>query len=120
MERRVTRKDPLRLELVGQSGARYRYGETDFHREFYVGTPGNFVVLRARTDGTDVIYAGTHHDLFRLPEIILGRAFQDHQATHVMVRINLDANERSAEQQDIIAAYTPIMNRDPSNDIEPD
>lgn len=120
MEWRVTRKYPLRLELVGQSGARYRYSETDYQREFYVGAPGNFVVLRARTDGTDVIYAGTHHDLFRLPETILARAIQDHQSTHVMVRINLDVSERNAEQQDIIAAYKPIMNRASGGSAEPD
>jgi hypothetical protein len=99
------------IELVGQSGRRYTYYIYPIGTEFN-SVPGNYVFARKESDGYHLIYVGETGDLSaRFDNHHKMGCIRRHSATHILVhRSSEDDAVRRAEEDDIIARYSPPCN----------
>ena len=94
------------LDLKGASGALYRF------RIWPEGAPhlpiaGNYVFLKAEPEGFTVLLVGATNDLSqarRAWEKVAQRG-----ATHAFTRLTVARATRTAEHEDLVAAYNPLV-----------
>ncbi len=97
------------LELVGASGARYRYAAAVGHLS---PAGGNFAIVQAHDDGSwDLLRLGETHSLATEAIIECGKAATEHgSAVRLFVRLNISNRTRNEELTDLQAAYSPLLN----------
>lgn len=97
-------------EIVGKSGARYRYNELEEDR-FLPPAGANFVIARITKEGATVVFAGETDNLasqsWRGP---LQKARETYRDAHMLTRLNVTRAVREAEKSDLVAQHQPPMN----------
>lgn len=98
------------LDLIGASGLTYRYMASD-GRLSPMG--GNFALVRDLTDGAwELLFAGVAESLSDGADTIHGEAVKEHgAAVRLYTRLNVANRTRQEEQDDIVQAYSPPMNK---------
>ena len=95
------------IELKGASGAVYRYKLAE-DADPRTTIAGNFIYLDAQ--GV-VVFAGETNNLVGSTER-WSEAVTRHGAATLYTRLNVSGASRAEEHADIIAAISPVMNRD--------
>lgn len=99
-------------ELLGKSGARYRYTPLEEDR-FLPSQAANFVIARVSKDGSAaLIYAGETDNLASQAwRDALAKARADYPGAKILTRLNVTRAIREAERNDLIEEHQPPMNR---------
>ena len=97
------------LELVGASGARYRYTAAAGQLS---PAGGNFAIVSTRADGSwDLLRLGETDSLAAEALLERDKALAEHgSAVRLFVRLNISSRLRSEELLDLLAAYSPLLN----------
>jgi hypothetical protein len=99
-------------ELLGASGARYRYLPLEEDR-FLPSQAANFVIARVAKDGSaSLIFAGETDNLANQAwRDTLAKARADYPGAKILTRLNVTRAIREAERNDLIEQHQPPMNR---------
>ena len=99
-------------ELLGASGARYRYLPLEEDR-FLPSQAANFVIARVAKDGSaSLIYAGETDNLANQAwRDTLAKARADFPGAKILTRLNVTRAIREAELGDLIEQHQPPMNQ---------
>jgi hypothetical protein len=98
-------------EIVGKSGARYRYTPLEEDR-FLPSQAANYVIARVTKEGASVIYAGQTDNLASQSwRDTLAKARADYPGAKILTRLNVTRAIREAEMGDLIEQHQPPMNR---------
>ncbi|WP_293682749.1 hypothetical protein [uncultured Phenylobacterium sp.] len=94
------------LDLKGASGATYRF-RVWVDGASHLPVAGNYVFLKVEPDSLQVLLVGATNDLSQArlewPKVAaLG-------ATHVFTRLNVARAVRTAEHEDLVAGYKPVL-----------
>lgn len=94
------------LDLVGASGSVYRFRLFNAESEL-PATAGNFVCVRARPEGHEIVCCGTTRSLLRAGSAwkVAGRRAE----TELYLRLNVSRAARDGEHEDIVAAAQPML-----------
>ena len=99
------------IELAGVSGSIYRYSELESGRVL-LPAGANYVIVYTALAGLEVLYAGETENLaeegWRGILAAIQKQFAD---ARLMTRLNVSGATRRAEQEDLISAYAPVLNR---------
>jgi hypothetical protein len=99
------------IDLVGQSGAHYRYQTLDDKR-FLPPAGANFVLAEVKGRETKIVYVGETDNLAeQVWRGTLERARETFAKAQVLVRLNVTRAVRQAEQADLIEAHQPPLNQ---------
>ncbi len=99
------------IELAGVSGSIYRYSELEPGRVL-LPAGANYVIVYAATTGVEVLFAGETENLAEESwRGILSAIQKQFPSARVMTRLNVSGATRRAEQEDLISAYAPVLNR---------
>jgi len=103
------------IDVRGASGAVYRFA---LFREGRPLSPmgGNFLYVRERADGYDIVMAGEGQNLLTDALARWREAEKAHGAAHLFTRLNIAERIRQQEHFDIVEAARPVMNPPPSED----
>ena len=99
------------IEIVGKSGALYRYTSLDEER-ILPPAGANYVICKPAGKGVDILYAGETDSLARLAwRDVLAKARDVYgPEADVLTRLNVRSAVRVAEQEDLIEEHQPPMN----------
>jgi hypothetical protein len=99
-------------ELLGKSGACYRYTPLEEDR-FLPSQAANYVIARVGKDGgASLIFAGETDNLASQSwREALARARADYPGAKILTRLNVTRAIREAERNDLIEEHQPPMNR---------
>lgn len=105
------------IEIVGKSGARYRYTALEEDR-ILPPAGANYIIAKPRDQGVDILFVGETDSLARLAwREHLAKAKEAYgQEADVLTRLNVRSAVRQAEQDDLIEEYQPPMNADVARD----
>jgi hypothetical protein len=99
------------IDLVGKSGAHYRYQTLD-EKRFLPPAGANYVIAEVKGGDARVVYAGETDNLaeqsWRQP---LEQARANTPKAQVLTRLNVTRAVRKAEQADLIEQHLPPMNQ---------
>ncbi|WP_332769461.1 hypothetical protein [Phenylobacterium sp.] len=95
------------IDIAGASGALYRFRRHAKGREL-PATAGNFLYVRQTRQGFDLICCGETSTLNRAYGL-WDQAREDHQTTHVFLRLNVTSATRRLEHADIVALHRPPL-----------
>lgn len=99
------------IDLVGQSGAHYRYQTLD-EKRFLPPAGANFVIAEVKGREARIVYAGETDNLAdQAWRGTLERAREEFAKAQVLTRLNVTRAVRKAEQADLIEAHQPPMNQ---------
>ncbi|HEY9236835.1 MULTISPECIES: hypothetical protein [Phenylobacterium] len=101
------------IEIAGKSGVLYRYTALDEER-ILPPAGANYVICKPAAKGVDILFVGETESLSRLTwreQLAQARETYGDDAD-VMTRLNVRFVVRQAEQEDLIEAYRPPMNRE--------
>ncbi|THD60209.1 hypothetical protein [Phenylobacterium sp.] len=98
------------FEIVGKSGARYRYTALEEDR-FLPPAGANFVIARLTKEGPTVVYAGETDNLANQTwRKTLEKARETYRDAAVLTRLNVTRAVREAERVDLVAQHQPPLN----------
>lgn len=100
------------FDIIGQSGALYRYKALE---ELKPVSPGgaNYLFVSWVGDVAKIIHAGETDSLHRAVFDSWDEAYTRHGAVEILARLNITGAVRRAEQADIVAKHRPPMNPAP-------
>lgn len=97
-------------ELVGKSGARYRYVTLEEER-FLPPAGANYVIARLTKEGATVVFAGETDNLANQTwKKDLETAKATYRDARLLTRLNVTRAVREAERTDLIQQHQPPMN----------
>ncbi|HEY9219306.1 MAG TPA: hypothetical protein VIO94_14750 [Phenylobacterium sp.] len=98
-----------RIIIAGASGAEYTYSPLT-PQERLRPVAGNYVVVNLRGARATVIAAGETDNLSKTPwQDVMSRAVLLHEATDILVRLNVRSAIRREELDDLVEAHQPPM-----------
>jgi len=100
------------LDVTGGSGKHYRYMAAQAQLS---PMGGNFLLVRDLPEGRwEIVYAGEAENLSRGVQAQRDEAAAVHGPLQLYTRLNVSKAIRLGEQEDVVAAYEPLMNRAPA------
>ena len=94
------------LDLKGASGATYRFRVWP-EKAAHLPVAGNYVFLKETPDGFKVLLVGATNNL-SLARTEWSKVTRL-GATHVFTRLNVARAMRTAEHEDLVAGYQPVL-----------
>lgn len=99
------------IEIVGKSGARYRYTALEEER-ILPASGANYVIARVTDEGPSILFAGETDNLSRAAwREPLARAKEQYGDADILMRLNVTSAIRRAEQEDVVEEHHPPMNQ---------
>lgn len=98
------------LDVTGSSGKHYRYMAA---QQQLSPMGGNFLLVRELPEEGrwEIVYAGEAENLSRGVQAQRDEAAAVHGPLQLYTRLNVSKAVRLGEQEDVVAAYAPLMNR---------
>ena len=101
------------IDIVGESGARYRFRSTPDPAHAPTSA-GNFVYVRPADDTYELVHCGLTHSLYQAAAT-WAASHRKKTKTALYVRLNVSREIREAEFEDIVACHAGV---EVSNDAE--
>jgi len=101
------------IDIAGKSGNLYRYTALEEDR-ILPPAGANYVICKPADKGVDILFVGETESLARLSwreQLAKARETYGDEAD-VLTRLNVRSVVRQAEQEDLIEAHRPPMNRE--------